>query len=504
MSGQYTLNGGALNNGGNCFSITPNSSWQLGSVWNNSLLDLSTDFDIQFSMNLGTQDGNGADGIVFVLQQQGLNAIGSSGSGLGFQGLMPSLGIEFDTFQNNIPSDPMNNSNDPFADHCAIFKNGIVNHSSANQLAGPVNISASNVNIEDGLNHNVRIVWNAMQQNLQVFIDCTLRLDLTHNLVSNIFNGNSNVYWGFTGSTGGLFNNQTVCLPQNIIGEINLPLVCQGSAVNLSAPTNAYTNLNWEPANLVATPNATNTTAIINGYTEFQLTFEDICGITYAYTYIADITPGIEIELPPDSALCFGEPLELNAIILGNYTNFNWYGTVGTSLSPNNSLSPTINGAGTYQLFVEGVNGCNYNESFTLTNLPTPSVQWPAITEFCPGDTLVITPEINAQFWSWQNGSTDSSFSAFETQTLTLSMSTGNCTVSSTLDVTELIPIQLDLGPDQVHCEGEIIELTSPIAGLWNGGSFGTNFALAATSTIIFSGTDQTCPVIDTLLITFE
>ncbi len=502
--GQYTLNGSALSNGNTCFSVTPNSSWQLGSIWNNTPIDLSINFDIQFTMNLGNQDGNGADGIVFVMQQQGINAIGTAGSGLGFQGLSPSIGIEFDTFQNNIPNDPLNNSSDPVADHMAIFKNGIVNHTSPNQLAGPVNISATNINIEDGLNHNVRIVWNATTFTLQIFIDCNLRLTLNQNLITSTFNANPIVYWGFTGSTGGLFNNQSVCLPTTVQGEITLPPVCPGNPVNLSAPSNAYTNLAWEPANVVATPNATNTTAIISEDTEFFLTFEDACGNSYAYTYLASVTPGLEITLPNDTSLCIGDQIQIEAQINGSYSNFNWYGTPGTSLSPNNTLSPTVSGAGNYQIFVESTNGCTYSESFSISNLPTPNVIWPEITTFCPDSTFVLSPVLNAEFWTWENGDESPSFELTNSDTVFITMQTGGCISTDSIFIEQLQIPTLDFGPDQTLCLGESVTLTTPIPGVWNNNVLSNSYTVNASNYITFSGIIQECPLRDSILVNFQ
>jgi gliding motility-associated-like protein len=502
--GQYTLNGSALANGNSCFSVTPNSSWQLGSIWNNTPIDLNDDFDIQFSMNLGNQDGNGADGIVFVMQQQGTNALGTAGSGLGFQGLSPSIGIEFDTFQNNIPNDPLNNSSDPNTDHMAIFKNGIVNHTSPNQLAGPVNISANSINVEDGLNHNVRIVWNATTFNLQIFIDCNLRLSLNQNLITSTFNGNSLVYWGFTGSTGGLFNNQSVCLPTTIQGEITLNPVCPGNPVSLSAPANAYTNLSWEPANLVATSNATNTTAIISEDTLFTLTFDDVCGNSYEYNYFATVTPGLEINLPNDTSLCIGDEVQIEALIEGSYSIFNWYGTPGTSLSPNNTLNPTVSGAGNYQLFVESTNGCTYSESFTISNLALPNIIWPTNTTFCPDSLYVLQPVINADSWTWNNGFSTPEILLTNSDSVFITMQTGSCISMDSIFIEQLILPTVDLGPDQILCLGESLTLNTPIPGTWNNSILSNSYVVNASNTVTFTSSIQGCPIQDTVVIAFQ
>ena len=96
----YFANGNARSIGGTCYQLTSAANWQLGSVWYADKLDLAKDFDLEFELNFGNNNDNGADGIVFVMQTVGTKAIGASGAGIGFEGFSPSFGIEFDTWQN--------------------------------------------------------------------------------------------------------------------------------------------------------------------------------------------------------------------------------------------------------------------------------------------------------------------------------------------------------------------------------------------------------------------
>lgn len=59
------------------------------------------DFSFRISNPDGFSDGTepGADGIAFVVQTVSAD-IGGSGGGLGYQGIVPSVAVEFDTFQN--------------------------------------------------------------------------------------------------------------------------------------------------------------------------------------------------------------------------------------------------------------------------------------------------------------------------------------------------------------------------------------------------------------------
>ena len=74
----------------------------------------------------------------------------------------------------------------------------------------------------------MRITWDPNTQIIAVYFDCELRLANQVDLVNTIFSGQEFVYWGFTGSTGGSFNNQSVCLAPNILATGPETWICQG------------------------------------------------------------------------------------------------------------------------------------------------------------------------------------------------------------------------------------------------------------------------------------
>lgn len=201
----YHINGNAYQENCNCYTLTNDVVNQSGSVWNINKIDLNQPFDFSFNIYLGCRDGDGADGIAFVLQPIS-TSIGSSGGGLGIQGVAPSLAITIDTWQNTIDNDP------PY-DHLAIQKNGDLNHNSASNLAGPV--QASNINIEDCAWHVLHITWDPGSKALTAQIDNKDKVQAVVDMVATIFNGDPNVFWGFTGATGGSTNRQRFCTSLN-------------------------------------------------------------------------------------------------------------------------------------------------------------------------------------------------------------------------------------------------------------------------------------------------
>ena len=202
---QYILNGAATRDNCNCYTLTPASFTQAGSVWNSNKINLNSSFDFSFNVFLGCQDVNGADGIVFMLQPIS-TSIGSTGEGMGFSGITPSIGITLDTWQNF-------NLNDPAYDHISIQANGIASHGS--DLAGPAQISPASDNIEDCQWHILRITWHPATQWLKAYFDDHLRVETQINLIGTIFNNDPNVYWGFTAATGGAANLQQFCTALN-------------------------------------------------------------------------------------------------------------------------------------------------------------------------------------------------------------------------------------------------------------------------------------------------
>jgi len=238
--GQYILNGSAQKNSCNCYTLTQPAQFQSGSVWNSNKINLNNAFDFWFNVFLGCND-NGADGIVFILQPIS-TSVGSSGEGMGFGGVLPSIGIALDTYSNP-------NQNDPIYDHISIQANGITNH--ANDLAGPVPISTTSNNVEDCQWHKLRITWDPTTKWLRTYFDGILRVERQVDLIPTIFNNDPMVYWGFTGATGGQVNLQQFCTALDPIFQSNFTnnAGCEGVPIAFTNNSESFapiTNYNWD------------------------------------------------------------------------------------------------------------------------------------------------------------------------------------------------------------------------------------------------------------------
>ncbi|MEO6497633.1 MAG: PKD domain-containing protein [Mucilaginibacter sp.] len=209
---QYISNGNAKQNTCNCYTLTQPALTQSGSVWNSIKINLNKPFDFKFNVYLGCADAAGADGMVFILQPVS-TSLGASGGGMGFDGIVPSIGISLDTWQNP-------EFNDPAYDHISIQANGMVKHGA--DLAGPIRASATGDNIEDCAWHVFRISWDPATKWLRTYFDDVLRLEVQHDLIPNIFNNDPMVFWGFSAATGGSYNLQQFCTALNPQAQTNL------------------------------------------------------------------------------------------------------------------------------------------------------------------------------------------------------------------------------------------------------------------------------------------
>lgn len=433
---QYAVNGNAAQISCNCYRLTPDANSQSGSVWNLNQINLYNSFDYVFDTYFGSNDG-GADGIGFVLQPIS-TTIGSSGGGMGFAGISPSWAVEMDTYQNG---------GDPGFDHMAIMKNGDVYHPSPNNLAGPVQMSANSGNVEDGAWHSLRVIWDASSYTMLVYFDGILRLNHTYDLVSNIFGGNPNVYWGFTAATGGARNEHRFCVGLNPVVNSNVVTACVGEEIQFL--DNSFSTLgdvqswSWNfgdgqtssdqnPTHAFSSPGTKTVTLIIN----------DINGCSASTTYDVNVVAAPNVSAGPDVSVCDGGSTTLSGSGAGTYS---W--SPATGLDNPAIASPTATPASTttYTLTVSDQNGCSASDDVVVTVNPLPTAEFTA-TDECLGEVTQFTDQSSTTFgtissYNWDFDDSNSSTSANPTHTyqadntynVTLTVTaTGGCTSSIT------------------------------------------------------------------------
>lgn len=189
---------------GDCIELTPEQDGQHGCAWYQLEVDFSQPFTHEMLANFGDNSFNGADGICLVYQSNGPDYCGSTGAGIGAEGMPNSAIFEFDTYQNGGPYA------DPFFDHVSFNVNGNMTHPAS--INGPETLFP---NIEDGDDHTILFDWNPAGNLYELYFDGELVLSGSYDIINNCFGGNNLAYWGYTASTGALNNNHVIC-PLNV------------------------------------------------------------------------------------------------------------------------------------------------------------------------------------------------------------------------------------------------------------------------------------------------
>jgi gliding motility-associated-like protein len=496
LLGQYQIATGFTNTAtvsGACYTLTTQTQGSAtGVIWSNSTLDLNCNFTKTFNMKFSASATDGADGVCFIMKNIPNYVPGATGNGgaLGFAwpGNGNSFAIEFDTYVNDAsPSfDPGQGSQN---DHIAFLRNGSNDHSSANNLAGPLLVG----NLENGAFHPVTITWIAATLTLTCTIDA-FNLTSVVNLPTIL--GSSTTYFGFAGATGGLMNLQQVC-PLPSVPTVLPPStenICPGTNFTLDATVIDLTNTNnfsWTITagpGTITTPNPAQTGIIdVTGSgvgTVIQMTYTDNCGLVYTriHNVQPSATPTVTVA---NLSICAGSNWTLTPTG-GNYTTLTWDITAGSG-----SSNPPVNGttfSGTGAATVEvtpAITGCaSAGTPVTVTISETSLIPFDAGNNvtFCTSPTNLTYTHSPASIttqagfpitWSVEPGNTGNIVSSAADGTLVVDQ-TGTYTLTATggpgCVVTDNVYIELVTNPtvtivpgginnDENICPGETMPL---------------------------------------------
>ena len=173
------------------FAPEARSAWFNSKVYVGSFI---TDFDFQ-----QYNDGSLGDGLTFTIQNQGANAFGSAGAGLGYQGITKSVAVKFDLYGDVVSNDGVGPG------YTGLYTNG------AAPTVPAVNLAGNLVNLTDGHPMHAHITYNGATLILSI-TDLSTGAHQTHNFPVNIQQtiGTDTAYIGFTGSTGDGADRQNI------------------------------------------------------------------------------------------------------------------------------------------------------------------------------------------------------------------------------------------------------------------------------------------------------
>lgn len=186
-----------------------------GAAWIEQKQVLAHGFTVKFQFQLTAQGGlnRGADGLAFVIQNQGGHALAGRGSAGGFalgdgrgdhnsHGIPHSIAIFFDTHRNRDGGDPSDN-------YVALCTNGPANGMAWPPLRLAVATNLQKTRLKDGKPHDLRIVYQPPL--LAAYLDQSreplfrVPVDLRQ-----VLDTGGAAYIGFTAATGNGFQNHDI------------------------------------------------------------------------------------------------------------------------------------------------------------------------------------------------------------------------------------------------------------------------------------------------------
>ena len=396
-----------------CFQLTPADYYKGGAIWYKRRIDLSSDFEINASINLGDLDQTGADGISFLLQPLS-NTLGGFGGGLGYMNVVPSLAVEFDTWQND----------DPTYDHIALVKNGRPEHTinPSNTLQGPFELMPQKGNAEDGKFHSVKILWNAKDKKFTLSFDGIVKIQYVGDIVKDIFNSNPYVYWGFTAATAAAINDHRVCFTSYSVVDQVCPVAklttpsifCNNiqplQILNDSKENQLNVSYKWYVNNtLVSEDKDLDYTSYKTGVFQLKLLVEADNGCRDSVSKSIEIvdTPSVKLLLGSKNYFCEDDSLLISSISSpgsGSITSSLWYKNQTQMTSSSSSIYAKEEGE--YSLIIKNSNGCTSSSNVSVQQKlkPVGILKGPSANYICQNDSVLITAEGGKTYQWYRDG----------------------------------------------------------------------------------------------------
>jgi hypothetical protein len=187
----FSLNGGATVTSAGALQLTDGNTVESRSAWFPTKVPVAgftTDFTFQ-------QLNANADGMTFTIQADGVSAVGTSGGGLGYEGIPSSVAVKFDLHSNAGEG----------VDSTGLYADG------AAPTVPSVDLSSTAINLHSGDLMHAHLVYDGTN------LTMTLTDTVTNGSVVEVFPvnlpsvlGGSTAWVGFTGGTGGTTATQNV------------------------------------------------------------------------------------------------------------------------------------------------------------------------------------------------------------------------------------------------------------------------------------------------------
>ncbi len=229
----------------------------------------------------------------------------------------------------------------------------------------------------------------------------------------------------------------------------------------------------------------------------------EVNGCTFSDDVAVDILPLPVVNLGADQALCEGESTVLD--VSSQPGTYFW--TDGST-----SATLTVSEAGSYGVTVD-LDGCVASDEITISVNPVPMFELGDDATVCynAGFELTVETGLDNVSVSWSTGQSGASIAPSETAEITATAERENCIFSDAIFVTVIEPIEIDLGPDRLVCQGSTVLLESfldafphPIDFSWSSGDSDASLEVTRTGDYVLTATTECETVTDGVEVNFE
>lgn len=228
----------------------------------------------------------------------------------------------------------------------------------------------------------------------------------------------------------------------------------------------------------------------------------DVCGNPsrpFSMDFSISHALNIGLDLGQDTALlCVGQDLLLDATNM--LATYQWQ-------DGSTDATFTVTQNGLYAVTVENDCGVITDEVEVVFLQQPPVIELGTDQILCPDEVTVLDASSPFASHNWQNGSTAASLTVTTEDNYAVTVTNACGTTTDAVNIDYVQAVQLDLGPDQVLCEGDVLTLNVPNADVdsyrWQDGSDQAVYEITEDGT--YSVTISTlCEVVsDTISVTF-
>lgn len=255
--------------------------------------------------------------------------------------------------------------------------------------------------------------------------------------------------------------------------------ICGGSSATITAVGN-----NMEDNTLIWSNGSSGTSITVTEPGVYAVTVTNPGGCTMTDQRTVTFSPVQTPAITGSTEICAGQTATL--AVAGTYAQYLWAN--GTQTAELNIQAP-----GTYTVTATDAEGCEWTNTFTVTERPAPSVQIAGETEICAGQTTQLAATAGFPNYEWSNGQTTPTIEAGNGDHSVTVTDAYGCRGTATFAVAEIPSLNLTLPANVKACNGApaSVSFSVPGAATANGTAFWTTASGALLTSTVSNGQSE-------------